>query len=153
MKKILTTATAALAISFGLSTVTAPVAGAFPLPGIMQENLGAAEADIFNQVNGVRAEHGLAPFGWNQNLADSSRSWAETSASRDQLAHDPMALQVSDMENVAVMYNNPRDAVNAWMNSPAHRDNILSPNAVTAGVGVAKNPATGGYFITLRGAY
>ena len=151
MKKIIATAVAALAVTFGASTVATPAAEAFPFA--VGENLIAAEADIADQINGIRAAHGLHTLGWNQYLCDTSRSWSQTSAARDHLAHDPMALQLSDMENVAVMYNNPRDAVNGWMNSPAHRDNILSPYAKSMGIGVAKNAATGGYFITMRGAY
>ncbi|AKK02317.1 CAP domain-containing protein [Corynebacterium epidermidicanis] len=151
MKKIITAA-AALALTFGAAINEAPNANAFPW-NAPAENLAAAEADIFNQINAIRVQHGLAPVVWSDGHANTSRSWAQSSAQRDQLAHDPMALQVSDMENVAVMYGNPRDAVPAWMNSPAHRDNILNPYAKTLGIGVAKNHATGGYFITMRGSY
>ncbi|MDU0478723.1 CAP domain-containing protein [Staphylococcus chromogenes] len=152
MKKIIT-ALAAVALTFGAAISEAPSADAFNFGLPAPENLASAEVDIFNSVNAIRAEAGMHTLAWNDGLANSSRSWAQTSAVRDQLAHDPEALNLSDMENVAVMYNNPRDAVNAWMNSPAHRDNIFNPHAKTMGIGVAKNHATGGYFITMRGAY
>lgn len=152
MKKFVTAVAAAAAL---LVSVTSQVseADAFAIGIPAAENLGAAESDIFNGVNAIRAAHGLNTLPWNDGLANSSRVWAQISAGRDQLAHDPMALQLADMENVAVMYNNPRDAVGAWMNSPAHRDNIFNPYAQSMGIGVAKNYATGGYFITMRGSY
>lgn len=128
-------------------------AAAFTLPVFAAENLIAAEGDIADHINGIRIAHGLPALEWNQYLADISRGWSQTCASRDHLAHDPIALDVSDMENVAVMYNNPHDAVNGWMNSPAHRDNVLNPYARSMGIGVAKNNATGGYFVTMRGSY
>lgn len=151
MKKLIATAAATLAVTFGGATITAPAAQAFPFAA--QENLVAAEATIADKINGIRAAHGLHPLAWNQYLADTSRSWSATCASRDQLAHDPMALQLADLENVAVMYGGPVDAVNGWMNSPAHRDNILNPYAKSIGVGVVKNHQTGGYFVTMRGFY
>lgn len=151
MNAISKTTIAALTLTLGAAM--APAAAAFPFPWGAPENLIAAEADIADHVNAIRADYGMNTLGWDQYLADTSRSWAETSAARDQLAHDPMALQLADMENVAVMYNNPRDAVDAWMNSPTHRDNILNPYAQTIGIGVAKNHGTGGYFITMRGNY
>lgn len=151
MKNIVKATAAALTITLG--AVTAPAAAAFPLPGIAAENLFAAEGEIADQVNAIRIANGLPALEWNQYLSDTSRGWSQTCANRDQLAHDPMALQIADLENVAVMYNNPRDAVAGWMNSPAHRDNILSPYAKTIGIGVAKNYATGGYFVTMRGSY
>lgn len=149
MKKIIVAAAAALA-TFGAVVTPAPEAQAFTFGA---ENFAAAEVDIFNAVNAIRAQHGLNVLPWNDGLANSSRSWSQTCAVRDRLAHDPMALQLADMENVAVMYNNPRDAVPGWMNSPAHRDNILNPYAQSMGIGVTKNFATGGYYITMRGAY
>ncbi|MFV8382314.1 CAP domain-containing protein [Corynebacterium hindlerae] len=151
MKKLINATTVALALTFGVAT--APAADAFIFPGFAAENLIAAEADIADQINDIRVAHGLAPLGWNQYLSDTSRGWSQTCAQRDVLAHDPVALQVSDLENVAEMYRNPRDAVNGWMNSPGHRANILSPYAKTMGIGVAKNNLTGGYFITMRGSY
>lgn len=148
MKKFMAAATAAIAVTLG-----APAAQALPLPFVAQENLTSAEGAIADQINQIRVQHGLAPLAWSQYMADISRSWSANCASRATLSHDPMALQLADMENVAVMHNSPYDAVPGWMNSPAHRDNILNPYAKTIGVGIVKNHATGGYYVTMRGTY
>lgn len=42
-------------------------------------------------------------------------------------------------ENIAMGQRTPVEVVNAWMNSPGHRSNILSPNFTQIGVGLAKN--------------
>ena len=44
-------------------------------------------------------------------------------------------------ENVARRFETPEQIVNAWMNSPPHRDNILSSAWITTGVAVARNNA------------
>jgi uncharacterized protein YkwD len=46
------------------------------------------------------------------------------------------------------MYNDPQQAVSAWMNSPGHRQNILKPEFTEAGVSYIFNPNStyGGYF-------
>ena len=44
-------------------------------------------------------------------------------------------------ENVARRFETPEQIVNAWMNSPPHRDNMLSADWITTGVAVARNDA------------
>lgn len=41
-------------------------------------------------------------------------------------------------ENLAVNFFDARDVVNAWMNSPTHRENILSPHFTEVGVAAAR---------------
>ena len=42
-------------------------------------------------------------------------------------------------ENVAQGQKNPSQVVNAWMKSPGHRKNILSPKYTEIGVGYSNN--------------
>ncbi|MBD0379960.1 CAP domain-containing protein [Paenibacillus sedimenti] len=42
-------------------------------------------------------------------------------------------------ENIAMGQKTPQDVMKAWMNSPGHRQNILSPNFTKIGVGYYKN--------------
>ncbi|BDG35019.1 CAP domain-containing protein [Saccharococcus caldoxylosilyticus] len=41
-------------------------------------------------------------------------------------------------ENIAAGQRTPQEVVNAWMNSPGHRANILNKNFTHIGVGYAK---------------
>jgi uncharacterized protein YkwD len=51
-------------------------------------------------------------------------------------------------ENIADGFNTPSTVMDAWMNSPGHRANILGANFVVMGVGVAIN-AQGMYYWTV----
>lgn len=46
-------------------------------------------------------------------------------------------------ENLARDFNDAQSAVNAWMNSPTHRENILNPHYVDTGVGVCEGSLAG----------
>jgi hypothetical protein len=46
-------------------------------------------------------------------------------------------------ENLARDFSNPADAVNAWMNSPTHKDNILNANYREIGIGVVEGNLSG----------
>lgn len=46
-------------------------------------------------------------------------------------------------ENLAVLFNNSEDVVNAWMNSPSHRANILQPKYSEIGMAVVKGTYNG----------
>ncbi|WP_044340382.1 CAP domain-containing protein [Rossellomorea aquimaris] len=49
-------------------------------------------------------------------------------------------------ENIAVGQKTPESVVNAWMNSPGHRKNILNKQVTHIGVGTAKDPSQGIYW-------
>jgi hypothetical protein len=38
-------------------------------------------------------------------------------------------------ENIAIGHTDPTDVMNAWMNSPGHKENILDPSFQSVGVG------------------
>lgn len=46
-------------------------------------------------------------------------------------------------ENLARDFCSANDAVNAWMNSPSHRENVLSPNYKDIGIGVVQGNLAG----------
>jgi len=46
-------------------------------------------------------------------------------------------------ENLAVNFQNVNDLIPAWLNSPSHRENILSSNYTETGVGVARGEFAG----------
>lgn len=49
-------------------------------------------------------------------------------------------------ENIAVGQKTPESVVNAWMNSPGHRKNILNKQVTHIGVGTAKDGSQGIYW-------
>jgi uncharacterized protein YkwD len=50
-------------------------------------------------------------------------------------------------ENIAYNYDTPQAALNAWLNSPAHKENIVG-NFTHFGIAIRENPVTGKKFYT-----
>ena len=110
----------------------------------------AAEmAQVVDLVNAERASHGLAPLAFNDRLTTSAQGYAEAMAKGNFFAHT--APDGSTMveraeaagysgwvflaENLGAGQHSPQGVVAAWMKSPGHRANILSPDASEVGVG------------------
>ncbi len=93
-------------------------------------------------VNQQRANAGLGALRWDDNLA----ACAMVRATEQPVKFSHTRPNGSDWytvcpslmygENLAYGFSSPDQAVNAWMNSPAHRDNILKPGFVSCGIGV-----------------
>ena len=50
-------------------------------------------------------------------------------------------------ENIAYNYNTPQAAINAWLNSPGHKENIVG-NFTHFGIAIRENPVTGKKYYT-----
>jgi uncharacterized protein YkwD len=105
-------------------------------------------------VNEERARHGLPPLTADTLLVRAARRHAEDMAAHGFISHtgsdgsDPSQrldsvgyLWIWVGENVAAGQETPDEVVPGWIRSPAHQANILSPDFVSAGVAVARNPA------------
>ena len=113
-----------------------------------------AERQLLALANADRARAGLAPLKMDDGLVRAARQHATQMAALDQLSHqfsgEPSLTQrisaVSNLhldregENVA-MAPDATGAHHALMASPAHRDNLLSPNFNVAGIGVVRKGA------------
>jgi uncharacterized protein YkwD len=111
-----------------------------------------AEHHLLDMANADRARAGLPPLRLDQGLTRAARAHAAEMASQNQLSHQfpgepPLIQRISansdlhlnrEGENVA-MAGTPNDAHKALMNSPPHRDNLLSPNFNVAGFGVIRD--------------
>jgi len=109
------------------------------------------EKQLFDQLNQSRKQAGLPALEWDERLAQAAREHTKRMIDANQLAHVmPNEPQVGDRlaatgirfnrsgENVG--YNSEFDDLQrAWMDSPPHRENILSPNYNVVGIGVAKS--------------
>lgn len=108
-------------------------------------------------INTQRSQRGLAPLQWSQPIADVSQDWASrlgvatASASFDWAKiHRPDAggslipAGASWYREVVVFNFSPQASVNWWMNSPSHRDAIMSPKATHIGIGHV-TPQSGPY--------
>jgi uncharacterized protein YkwD len=114
------------------------------------------EARVVQLVNEIRLAHGLLPLKRVTALDHASRFHATDMAVDDYFSHntyDRINGQLVNVcawssripvyysnynriaENIAAGYNSPEAVVDAWMNSPGHRNNILNADNWEIGVG------------------
>ncbi|MGH4034478.1 CAP domain-containing protein [Actinomycetota bacterium Odt1-20B] len=107
----------------------------------------AAEAEVLTLVNKERAKVGCSPVRADTGLASLAASFSSDMAGRDFFDHtDPDGATpwdraekagIADLggENIARGQANAQSVMDAWMNSPGHRANILNCDYKTLGVG------------------
>jgi uncharacterized protein YkwD len=112
------------------------------------------EQEVVDLTNQAREQNGLPPLQVNSALVASAQIQSTNMAQLNELEHtlpgvaDP-TLQSRAVavgynyawlgENIAFNYPDAPSVVNAWMNSPDHRANILNPNYTDIGVSFAWN--------------
>ncbi|MGW5615196.1 CAP domain-containing protein [Streptomyces sp. NPDC003877] len=108
----------------------------------------AAAAQVLALVNEERAKVGCSPVAANSALSDLAQSYSEDMAARGFFDHtDPDGRTPWDRaekagianlggENIARGQADAAAVMDAWMNSPGHRANILNCDFKTLGVGV-----------------
>lgn len=115
-----------------------------------------AEQRIVELVNAERARHGLPPLVVSAELTRSARAYALTMGQGNFFGHvgpDGSSLVTRNeaagyrnwtylAENLAAGQRSPEEAMNGWLNSASHRENVLSPEVREIGVGHAVVPGS-----------
>ncbi len=114
---------------------------------------------VVELVNQERAKAGLLPLKWNDTLAAAASVYAQDMAVRGFFAHNSpegttpvqRARQAGYEpygwgelyvgENLARGFSNPEGAMQGWMASEGHRNNVLRPEYRELGVGVFTAPS------------
>ncbi|MEK7497904.1 MAG: CAP domain-containing protein [Patescibacteria group bacterium] len=112
--------------------------------------------EVVRLTNEKRAEAGLSPVVYNATLAQGAVAKGNDMFNKDYWAHaapdgtQPWAFFVSAGyrykyagENLARDFSDAGSAVNAWMASPSHRENMLSPKYKEIGIGVVDGNLAG----------
>jgi len=118
-------------------------------------------AEMLSRVNDVRRREGLPPFASSPLLDRISQQHAEDMLARSYFGHrTPEGLGPSERawadgyragigENLVEQRFSVEEALEAWLESPGHRRNILDPTCREMGLGLAVgegyDAATGGY--------
>ena len=110
-------------------------------------NVPEFEHRVFELTNAERRNHGLSDLIWDDQVAAAARAHSEDMATNRFLSHtgsdgsnvgtrlQRVGINVSSWaENVAT-HSTPESVVQAWMNSPGHRANILDTRMTHIGVG------------------
>ncbi len=110
------------------------------------------ESEVARLVNVERAKSGLPALKLNWQLSRVARYKSADMANKGYFAHNSptygtpfqmmenFGLRFSAAgENIAYGQRTPAEVMRDWMNSPGHRNNIMSPSFTEIGVGLAKN--------------
>ncbi len=131
-------------------------------PGILGFASSISVGDLFKYANRTREEAGLADLRLNPELTKAAEAkaadmfkddyWAHVSPKTGKEPWDFILAQDYDYsyagENLAKNFSNSREVVDAWYNSPSHRENLLSKNYDEVGYAVV-NGVLDGYKTTL----
>ncbi|BCU08004.1 CAP domain-containing protein [Allochromatium tepidum] len=125
-------------------------AGRIPFGERQPASALAFETETATLTNNERRMNGLPPLAWNDRLLNSARGHSIDMATNDYFSHTGLdgrshADRMSDAgynwnyasENIAAGQTSPAAVVDAWMNSPGHRANILDTIVCDLGVGYA----------------
>lgn len=118
------------------------------------------ENEVIRLVNSERAKNGLPALKANWQVSRVARYKSQDMIDRNYFSHtsptygSPFRMLESfgisftaAGENIAMGQRTPAEVMNAWMNSPGHRNNILSSSFTEIGVGLAKS-INGRYYWT-----
>lgn len=116
------------------------------------KDVKALENEVIRLVNIERSNRGLELLKANWQLSRVARYKSADMRDKNYFSHtsptygspfkmmEDFGLRFSSAgENIAMGQKTPKEVMNAWMNSPGHRSNILSPSFSEIGVGVAKD--------------
>jgi len=130
-------------------------------PGVLGYASNIEISDLLRQTNETRAQVGLKPLTLNKELSEAAFNKANHMFSAGYWAHvspggtKPWDFVLSEGydyiyagENLAKNFSNSKDVVQAWYDSPTHRDNLLSANYDDIGFAVV-NGVLDGYETTI----
>ena len=117
-------------------------------------NAGAMQAELIDQLNAERKARGLAAVRLSATLDKAAQGHACDNAKRMSISHvssDGSNLQTrlrragyayrTAAENTGRGFGSGARAVQWWMNSPKHKDNILIAQVRDVGIGIAMSSA------------
>lgn len=121
---------------------------------IVPANADALQQEVLAHLNAQRKAHGLSPFKLAARLDTAAQGHACDNAARRSISHDSSdggTLKTrlrkagykfrAAAENTGRGFGSGARAVEWWMNSPKHRDNILFPRVKEVGIGIALSAA------------
>lgn len=117
------------------------------------------ESEVVRLVNAERAKRGLQTLKENWELSRVARYKSQDMINRGYFSHtsptygspfrmmESFGLRYSAAgENIAKGQRTPQEVMNSWMNSPGHKNNILSATYTQIGVGLAKTKSGVSYW-------
>ncbi len=143
-----------LVVLFGTSFLLSTIHRSFP--SVLGISINVSTDELLNLTNQKRQEAGLSALTYNSQLAQAAEMKARDMFAKNYWAHfAPDGKSPWDFikesgytyayagENLARGYTTSPSVVDAWMASPEHKANILSPNYTDEGFAVEEGALTG----------
>ena len=143
-----------IVILIGLVFTLKPIGHSYP--SVLGISSNVSTQDLLNLTNQKRKDAGLAPLVLNDQLSRAADEKAKYMLEKNFWAHvapdgtTPWYFIKNSGyeylyagENLARGFNSSGDVVNAWMASPTHRENMLSPNYKDIGFAILSGSLTG----------
>ncbi|RVT74991.1 CAP domain-containing protein [Flavobacterium sufflavum] len=116
-----------------------------------------AELETMKLINDYRVSIGLNPLEKINHISYKSEEHDFYMIDNNVVSHDGFVSRSENImkvlgaktvgENIAYNYNSPQAALTAWLNSPAHKQNIEG-NYTHFGISIRENPTTGKKYYT-----
>lgn len=137
-----------------LTIFAAGISAFLLVPSAFAASNASAETSLLRAVNQTRAAHGLGPVRLDATLRRAARSHSVDMLRRNFFAHGDFGGRMASFrargpvvgENLAWgsgSYAEPGTIIREWLNSPAHRANLLRPGFARIGIGAAQGTFLG----------
>ncbi len=135
-------------------------------PSTTDQDLAPLADQVVVYTNAERQKGGLAVVTVNPKLSRMAQLHAEAMARVDRMEHTLNGAALPDLqsranyvgysfsllgENIAFNFRDASSLTYAWMSSPGHRQNLMNPDFVEIGVGVARNSRGELYYCEVLG--
>jgi len=143
-----------IVIFLGLAFLLPPIRHSYP--SVLGITFDITTKELFDLTNRERAKEGLKPLVLNEELSNAAAEKVKYMFEKNFWAHvapdgttpwyfiknSGYEYQYAG-ENLARGFSSASDVIDAWMESPTHRENMLSPNYDDVGFAVALGTLTG----------
>lgn len=125
-------------------------------PEVLGISYSITDQELLDDTNKARVQNNVPPLALNEKLSNAARAKASFMIEKNFWAHfapdgtTPWSFIKSSGydyafagENLAKGFTNSQDVVDAWMNSPSHRENLLSTKYTDIGFATQEGTLTG----------
>jgi uncharacterized protein YkwD len=161
MKRNLLSLLLLLAVIFTMNSCSSNASEATPVEAkseiVVNYTYSASEIEAMNLINEYRVSVGLSTLEKINHISYKSEEHDNYMITNNVVNHDDFTARSENIikvlgaksvgENIAYNYSSPQAAVAAWLNSPAHKQNIEG-NFTHFGISIRENPTTGKKYYT-----
>lgn len=143
-----------ISLVFFLLSILSPIQHRYP--SVLGISSSITPLQLLDLTNQVREQHNLNPLSLNPQLSHAASYKASDMFNKNYWSHfapdgiTPWFFILNSGyeylyagENLARGFTSSSEVVDAWMKSPSHRDNMLSPNYKDVGFAIAEGELTG----------